>query len=88
MLIPRLGKPPVRQYRKSGVIVRHTATPAKFTYTPDAGEEVRPITPQRLPDFIRAFKLVGHVGTIRADRRDAQLMLQYARARAREDAKQ
>lgn len=90
MLIPRLGKPHARTYVYTPAVKakrkrkpEHNAEP--LTRAP-APEPVA-IPAHRGPDFLNSFKLVGYVGTIRADRRDADLMTMYARARAREEAR-
>lgn len=48
----------------------------------------RPVEP-RAPSTRTApqHSILGYVGTIRADRRDYELMLRYMRARIREDAR-
>jgi hypothetical protein len=43
----------------------------------------KPVGPAGWPLFLR-FNVVGHKATIQADRRDAEMMSRYAKARARE----
>lgn len=74
MIIPTLTGP--ARYRRHGP--RLNARTGK----PLARRPVEP-SPRTAPQH----SILGYVGTIRADRRDYELMLRYMRARIREDAR-